>query len=96
MRGHWRISNPNDTLGTMNLDRITIDPRQMNGQPCIRGLRLTVKRLLKLLSLYPDRGDLRREFPEVDDEDIRQALAFAAGSMDDEILALSGPHEVAA
>jgi uncharacterized protein (DUF433 family) len=60
------------------LDRITIDPTKMNGQPCIRDLRLTVRRVLKALALYPDREELWRESPELDDEDIRQALEFAA------------------
>ena len=60
------------------LDRITIDPNRMNGQPSIRGMRLTVKRVLKLLAVYPDGEELRREYPELDDEDIRQALAYAS------------------
>ena len=60
------------------LDRITINPRQMNGQPCIRGMRLTVRRVVLLLAQYPDREELRREFPEIEEEDIRQALIYAA------------------
>ena len=59
-------------------DRIHIDPARLNGQPCIRNLRLTVRRVLELLALYPDRADLRREYPELEDEDIRQALIYAA------------------
>ena len=58
-------------------DRITIDPRKMNGEPCIRDLRLTVRRVLLALALYPDREELKREYPELEDEDIQQALAFA-------------------
>lgn len=67
-------------------DRITIDPEQMNGQPCIRGMRLTVKRVLEALSLYPDRKDLFSEFPELEEEDIRQALIFAAENMSDRLI----------
>jgi uncharacterized protein (DUF433 family) len=66
-------------------DRITINPAQMNGQPCIRGMRLTVKRVVKLVALYPDREELRREFPELEDEDIRQALNYAAAAVDDRV-----------
>ncbi len=66
-------------------DRITINPAQMNGQPCIRGMRLTVKRVIKLLALYPDRAELRREFSELEDEDIQQALEYAAATMDDRV-----------
>jgi uncharacterized protein (DUF433 family) len=71
-----------------NLDRITVDPRRMNGKPCIRDLRLTVQRVLEALALYPDRSELKREYPELEDEDIRQALAFAASSLDDRIIEL--------
>ena len=67
-------------------DRITIDPEQMNGQPCIRGMRLTVKRVLEALALYPDRKDLFAEYPELEEEDIRQALAFAAENMGDSLI----------
>ena len=69
-----------------NLDRITTDPARMNGEPCIRDMRLTVRRVLEALATYPDRTELKQEYPELDDEDIRQALAFAAASLDDKIL----------
>ncbi len=69
-------------------DRITIDPARMNGEPCIRHSRLTVRRVLEALSTYPDREELKREYPELEDEDIRQALAFAAASLDDKTLPL--------
>ncbi|MGH9382472.1 MAG: DUF433 domain-containing protein, partial [Thermoanaerobaculia bacterium] len=52
-------------------DRITIEPGKMGGQPCIRGLRLTVKRLLRILATYESREDIHREFPEIEDDDIR-------------------------
>ena len=57
----------------MKLDRITSNPARMTGQPCVRDLRLTVRRVVELVALYPDRAELRREFPELDEEDIRQA-----------------------
>ncbi len=74
----------------VGLNRITIDPAVMNGQPCIRGLRLTVRRVLELVALYPDRGELAGEFPELESEDIRQALTFAAANLDDKVLELHG------
>ncbi len=70
------------------LDRITIDPTKMNGQPCIRGMRLTVRRVLEGLALYPDRLQLAKEYPELEDEDIRQSLAYAAAHLDDKVLEL--------
>ena len=74
----------------MNFDRITVNSQRMNGQPCIRGLRITVKRVLEALSLYPDRAELRREYPELEEDDIRQALAYAAAHLDDKILDVAG------
>ena len=71
------------------LDRITSYPGRMNGEPCIRNLRLTVRRVLEALATYPDRAELKREFPELEDEDIRQALTYAAGVLDDKVLPLS-------
>jgi uncharacterized protein (DUF433 family) len=62
----------------IELDRITVNPARMNGQPCIRNLRLTVKRVIELIALYPDRGELLREYPELEDEDIRQASTYVA------------------
>jgi uncharacterized protein (DUF433 family) len=70
-------------------DRITIDPAKMNGQPCVRGLRITVRRVLEALAAYPDRTEFRREYPELDDEDVRQALAFAAANLDDRVIELA-------
>lgn len=80
----------------MKMDRITIDPAIMNGQPCIRNLRLTVRRVVELAAFYPDRVELRQEYPELEDEDVRQALIFAASALDDYIIKLKGPHETAA
>ena len=65
-------------------DRITVDPARMNGQPCIRGLRLTVRRVLEALGTYASRDELREDYPELEDEDIRQALAYAAALVGDE------------
>lgn len=64
-------------------DRITSDPAVLNGQPCIRGLRLTVRRVLKALANYADRDELRAEYPELEEEDIRQSLRYAAANLDD-------------
>ncbi|MBF2057402.1 MAG: DUF433 domain-containing protein [Cyanobacterium sp. T60_A2020_053] len=72
----------------MKLDRITYNPRQMNGQPCIRNLRLTVRRIIELLAIYPDRNELYQEFPELEEQDIQQALIYASSYLDDQIIDL--------
>ncbi|QDV58324.1 DUF433 domain-containing protein [Rosistilla oblonga] len=72
------------------LDRITSDPSVMYGQPCIRGMRVTVRRVLEALATYSDRQELSAEYPELEDEDVRQALAYAAANLDDKVLELRG------
>jgi uncharacterized protein (DUF433 family) len=62
----------------MTFKRITCDPKRMNGQPCIRNLRLTVRRVVEAVALYSNRKDLKREYPELEEADIREALAYAA------------------
>ena len=73
----------------MTLDRITSNPARLNGQPCVRGLRLSVSRVLDALALYPDRAELLREYPELEEEDIRQVLAFAKARVEDHIIDLA-------
>ena len=71
-------------IETMQLfDRITWNPAQMNGQPCVRGMRMTVRRVVEAVALYPNRDDLFRNYPELEPEDIQQALAFAAANLED-------------
>lgn len=65
-----------------NLERISIDPAVMNGQPCVRGTRITVKRVLYVLAEGRSREEIYQDFPRLDDEDIRQALLYAADSVD--------------
>jgi uncharacterized protein (DUF433 family) len=64
-------------------DRITWDPNQMNGQPCVRGMRLTVRRVVEAMALYLNRDELFRNYPELEPEDLQQALAFAAANLED-------------
>ncbi len=73
----------------MTFHRITSNPKRMNGQPCIRQLRVTVRRVVEAVATYPDRQELLREFPELEEEDIREALAYAAANLDDKVIELS-------
>ncbi len=72
----------------MTFDRITRDPGRLNGQPCIRNLRLSVRRVVEAVAAHPDRAELHREYPELEDEDIRQALEYAAAMLEDKTLPL--------
>ena len=66
-------------------DRITIEPDKIGGQPCIRGLRITVKRVLEILGTCHDRKELFADYPDLEETDLQQALAFAAAHLDDQI-----------
>lgn len=59
-------------------ERITIDPEVMAGKPCIRGLRFPVSRLLGLLAAGQDTQSILAEYPYLEAEDIKAALAYAA------------------
>jgi uncharacterized protein (DUF433 family) len=63
----------------MNLDeRITIEPGKRGGKPCIRGLRITVYDVLAWLASGMNEADILEDFPELEPEDIRACLRFAA------------------
>ncbi|HEV2200594.1 MAG TPA: DUF433 domain-containing protein [Bryobacteraceae bacterium] len=60
------------------LDRITRDPEVMGGKPCIRGLRVTAGMIVGLVAAGHSREEILKAYPYLEDEDIRQALAYAA------------------
>ncbi|MEW6448676.1 MAG: DUF433 domain-containing protein [Bacillota bacterium] len=62
----------------MKLDRITRDPEICMGQPTIRGMRITVAFILKLLASGMDIPAILEAYPELEEEDVRQSLAYAA------------------
>ncbi|RLG56702.1 MAG: DUF433 domain-containing protein [Candidatus Hydrothermarchaeota archaeon] len=62
----------------MKFERITVDPNVMGGQPCIRGLRIPVSLIIKLIAAGNSIKDILRDYPELEEEDIKQALEFAA------------------
>lgn len=66
--------------------RIVSDPAVLDGQPCLLGQRLTVRRVLEALTTYPNREELRKGFSELPEDDIRQALEYAATCLADRVL----------
>ena len=60
------------------LDRITIDPDVCLGQPTIRGMRITVSVILKLVATGMTTQEILKPYPELEEEDIAQALKYAA------------------
>lgn len=60
------------------LPRITIDPDVMGGKPCIRGMRVTVGMIVESIAAGRTVQELLVDFPYLEEQDIREALAFAA------------------
>jgi uncharacterized protein (DUF433 family) len=66
--------------------RITIDPEKCLGKPCLRGLRIPVASILRYLSAGMTVEELLAEFPELEPEDISEALGFAAEAMEERFI----------
>jgi len=71
-----------------DLDRITLDPSVMGGKPCIRGLRVTVGTVIGLLAAGRTRDEILNAYPYLEEEDIDQALAYAAWRVEEREVAL--------
>ena len=69
-------------------NRITMDPEKCFGKPCIRGLRMPVASVLAYLSGGMSIEDILKEWPELEREDIYQALGFAAAMMEERVVPL--------
>ncbi|HVR95197.1 MAG TPA: DUF433 domain-containing protein [Thermoanaerobaculia bacterium] len=67
------------------LDRITIDPEICLGQPTIRGTRLTVSVILKMLASDYSVPKILEAYPELEEEDVRQAMRYAAWLASDQL-----------
>jgi uncharacterized protein (DUF433 family) len=65
-------------------DRITFAPNVMGGRACIRGMRITVSLLVNLVANGMSTPEILREYPDVEAEDVQQALAYAAALANDE------------
>ena len=68
------------------LDRITVEPDKCGGRPCIRGLRIRVSDILAMLADGVSPEDVLRDFPYLEPDDIKAALAYAARQTDHAIL----------
>jgi uncharacterized protein (DUF433 family) len=73
-------------------DRITIDPARCFGKPTIRGLRLPVASILSYLGSGMTVEQILDEWPELEREDIHQALAYAAWAMEERYVPLPAPR----
>jgi uncharacterized protein (DUF433 family) len=64
-------------MATVDLfDRITAEPEKCDGKPCIRGMRIRVRRVLEVLATYPDQATLLAEYPFLELKDLQQSLRY--------------------
>jgi uncharacterized protein (DUF433 family) len=66
-------------------DRITFDPQIMGGRACIRGMRIPVSLVVKLVANGMTLEQILREYPDLEAEDVHQALQYAADLVDEEL-----------
>ena len=62
----------------MTYTRITVTPKQMGGVPCIRGLRIPVATIVGMVADGMSEGEILKSYPDLESEDIRESLRFAA------------------
>ncbi len=77
------------------MDRITFNPDQCGGRPCIRGMRIRVKDVLDLLAAGVSEADILADYPDLEADDIRASLAYAAEESDHPVLVVANrqlPH----
>ncbi len=68
------------------LDRITFDPEQCGGRPCIRGMRIRVKDVLEMLGEGVTEAQILVDFPDLESQDIRACLQYAAAQANHVVL----------
>lgn len=68
------------------LERITVNPRQCGGRPCIRGMRIRVSDVLDLFAAGLSREQVLAEMPDLEDDDLKAALLYAARKLDHPVL----------
>ena len=74
----------------MKFTRITVNPKQMNGVPCIRGLRIPVSTVVGMVGEGMTEAEILEDFPDLEPEDIREALRYAAEALRERELPVSG------
>lgn len=65
----------------MEFDRITVDPAKLEGKPTIRGLRISVELVIRLVAAGWSTEQILVDYPDLEAEDVRQALEYAADSV---------------
>ncbi len=76
-----------------DFDLIVADPAILDGRPCLKGTRISVRRVLEVLAMNPSWDDLRADYPEITEEHLKQVLGFAAAQLSDRIVPIPAPNQ---
>jgi len=79
---HWRKESMTDRIA-----RITVNPEQCGGRPCVRGMRIRVSDVLDLLAAGLTREQVLEELPDLEPEDVAACLRFASQRLDHPVIA---------
>ncbi len=71
------------------MERITFNPNQCGGRPCIRGMRIRVKDVLDLVAAGVPESEILADYPDLEPEDIKASLEYAAAQLDHPVLVVS-------
>ena len=75
----------------MSFERITVEPGKLEGRPCIRGLRITVNTVVRLVAAGWSFDEILADYPDLEREDVTQALEYAAAASDVHVYPLREP-----
>ncbi len=76
----------------MAFERITVEPDKMGGVPCIRGLRIPVATVVGMVASGMTEDEILAQYPDLEAEDIREALRYAAEAVNERQLPMLGPR----
>ncbi|PAW71440.1 MAG: hypothetical protein B9S26_13770 [Opitutia bacterium Tous-C4FEB] len=71
------------------MERITFNPNQCGGRPCIRGMRIRVKDVLDLVAAGIPESEILADYPDLEADDIKASLEYAAAQLDHPVLVAS-------
>ncbi len=69
-----------------NANRITFNPKQCGGRPCVRGMRIRVKDVLDLLAARVPEAEILADYPDLEPEDVQACIEYAAEQLDHPVL----------
>lgn len=86
-----KLGNPWQEVKIMKFTRITVNPKQMDGVPCIRGLRIPVATVVGMVADGMTEAEILKAYPDLQAADIQEALRYAAEAVRERELPLAAP-----